>query len=153
LAALEPVEGEGGVGFFGEVEDIGDFHLHAEGCFEGAEAGFEDGVAGVLGEVGAVEGGEGGEFALLLRDGDARGDVGDGFRAGDDEGPSFLPRTRHSRARGNPCSHGSPIRSGLTVACHSRPRPMGWTPPPRRHRNVPKWRCLPTHLNRQERPT
>lgn len=85
MAALEPVEGEGGVGFFGEVEDIGDFHLHAEGGFEGAEASFEDGVAGVLGEVGAVEGGEGGEFALLLRDGDARGDVSDGFRAGDDE--------------------------------------------------------------------
>ncbi len=54
-AALEAVKVEGGVGFFGEIEDVGHGLLHAEGGFEGLDACGEGGIGGAGLLVDAVE--------------------------------------------------------------------------------------------------
>ena len=87
-AAFEAVEGEGFVGLFGQVEDVGQFHLHAEGGFERLDAGVEERVVGAGGEVAPVHVGHGGEFEFLEpAGGGAAAQVGDRFGARHDECP------------------------------------------------------------------
>ena len=80
---IDAVEVEGGWGFFGEIEDVGEFGLHFEGEFVGLDDAFDFLVGGFLGEELVVHGLD--EIELLALGGwgeDGVAEIGDGVGGG-----------------------------------------------------------------------